>query len=182
MMCLIAQSDLLVFCFTPVVFHLISGSGVEPPSFDLGVDASPAAVGQETPNELIFAIQPMLSPEQKGFASAASTLPSLGLADMSPTDATRQLAQCIILDIVHVIEEGIDPAGKVLYGQWITEPFNKVHALVEPPPCISWSLVHRHPIHDLKFLGHLIDCCKELVDHVIRRYVGPHVSFIKCTE
>ena len=103
MMCLIAQSDLLVFCFTPVVFHLISGSGVEPPSFDLGVDTSPAAVGQETPKELIFAIQPMLSPEQKGFASAASTLPSLGLADMSPTDATRHFAQCIILGIVHVI-------------------------------------------------------------------------------
>ena len=103
MIFIIGQADLLLFCFTPVVFHLVSGSGVEPPSFDLGVDASPAAVGQETPKELIFAIQPMLSPEQKVFSSAAPSLPPSGLADMSPTDATRHFAQCIILGIVHVI-------------------------------------------------------------------------------
>ncbi|KAG2643799.1 hypothetical protein PVAP13_2KG348221 [Panicum virgatum] len=46
--------------------------------------------------------------------SLPSAKPSCGLDEVSPADASRHLAQCIVLDIVHITEQGIDPAGKIV--------------------------------------------------------------------
>ena len=65
----------------------------------------------------IVPYQPPKSPLECSSRGVISGPPSCVIAQVSPTDASRHLAQCIVLDIIHVTEEGIDPAGKVLYGQ-----------------------------------------------------------------
>jgi len=97
--------------------------GVEPPSFDLGIDGSIAVRVEVTPQHRIFAIEPFKSPMQSVSRGVAPARPSCWLAEVSPADSSRHLAQCVVLDIIHVTGEGIDPNGKDLYGQWITQPF-----------------------------------------------------------
>ena len=106
-------------------------------------------------------------------ASSGSVLarkPSCGIAEVSPTDASRHLAQCIVLDIIHVSEEGIDPAGKVLYGQWIPHPFQKIIAPASAGCPLTWNSELRHLRHDSDVVNALIACCNELTDATVRRY------------
>ena len=160
--------------------------GVEPPMFDLGIEAPPALVNETTPQKLIFAIQPMISPMGRASRSVSSVKPSCGslpsakpscgLDEVSPADASRHLAQCIVLDIVHVTEQGIDPAGKVLYGQWITHPIKK-RAVTTAPPCSPpWSSVQRYCLHPPDVLHDLVECCNELSERTVRWYVFVSVT------
>jgi len=182
--------------------------GHAPPSFDLGIELgdatptdkifacppifSPGGPSDATPKDKIFAIEPMLSPMQCASSKPPLAVPSRGLADISPFDASRHEAQCIILDIVHVTEESIDPSGKVLYGQWITQAFQKLVAPAAPAPCVPWSLELQPCKHAPEQIDALIECCKELSDSVLRRYLpfffapvlndSMNVLFSKCCQ
>jgi len=129
-----------VFCFAE-----ICGA---PPSCDLGIDDSPAGHSAATPKNRIFSIELVSSPMQPASSNPASAQPCCAIADISAFDASRHEAQCIILDIVHVTEESIDPTGNVLYGQWITRPFDKIVAPAAPLPSGPWTSDLHHPLHD----------------------------------
>ena len=150
-----------VTCFADTVF--------ESPSFDLGIDNSPAGLSDVTPRNKVFAIQPLLSSVQQASRTPDSEQPTCGLPEASLVDASRHLAQCIILDIVHVTEEDIDPTGKVLYGQFINQPVQKLVVSDDIEPCISWSSELIHTKHDPDAVRALVDCCNELSETTVRR-------------
>ena len=108
--------------------------------------------------------------------SLPSAKPSCGLDEVSPADASRHLAQCIVLDIVHVTEQGIDPAGKVLYGQWITHPIKKRAVTTAPPFSPPWSSVQCYCLHPPDVLHDLVECCNELSERTVRWYVFVSVT------
>ena len=136
--------------------------GVDPPSFDLGIEASPAGTNEVTPKDKIFAVQRIISPNQQDPSKPQSSRRSCGVAEMSPYDASRHLAQCIILDIVHVIEESIDPTDKVLYGQWITQPYVKLATPATTSPSVDWASDLLPAMPDPDVVGAIIECCNEL--------------------
>ena len=97
--------------------------------------------------------------------------PSSGLVELPLTIASEHLAQCLVLDIVHVTEEGIDSAGKVLYGQLINEPYDKIIAPVPRTRQLSWSPALRHRKFDNAVLDKLVNCCREMPEVHTRRCV-----------
>ena len=150
-----------VICFADTAF--------ESPSFDLGIDNSPEGLSDVTPKNKISAIQPLVSSVQQASRTPASEQPSCGLPEVSLLDASRHLAQCIILDIVHVTEEDIDPTGKVLYGQFINQPVQKLVVSDDIEPCISWSSELIHTKHDPDAVRALVACVNELSETTVRR-------------
>jgi len=139
------------------------------PSFDLGFDDSPTGAKEATPSDKIFAIQPLLLPVGCASSNPTSSKSSCQLFEILGFDASRHEAQCIILDIVHVTEESIDPTGKVLYGQWITRPFKENVVPAGPLQYVPWSLELRHRKHEPDIIHALIDCCNELSESAVRR-------------
>ena len=101
----------------------------------------------------------------------APARPSCGLAGVSPADSSRHLAQSVVLDIIHVTEEGIDPNGKVLYGQWINQPFQKCVAPGAPVPCVPWAPELLHLKYDPTAVNDLIICCNDLSEAAVRWFV-----------
>ena len=101
----------------------------------------------------------------------APARPSCGLAEVSPADSSRHLAQSVVLDIIHVTEEGIDPNGKVLYGQWINQPFQKCVAPGAPVRCVPWAPELLHLKHDPTAVNDLIICCNDLSEAAVRCFV-----------
>jgi len=122
---------------------------------------------------------------QSASRGPAPARPSCGLAEVSPADASRHLAQCVVLDIIHVTEEGIDPNGKVLYGQWITQPFQKCVPPALPVPSVPWTPELLHLYHDPIALNDLKICCNDLCEAAVRRFVLPNLGtllhmFVAC--
>jgi len=150
------------------------------PSFDLGFDDSPTGAKEATPSDKIFTIQPLVSPVGCASSNPTSSKSSCQLSEISGFDASRHEAQCIILDIVHVTEESIDPTGKVLYGQWITRPFKKNVVPAGPLQYVPWSLELRHRKHKPDIIHALIDCCNELSESAVRRYVTFFPVVLNC--
>ena len=135
-----------------------------------------------TPRDKIFKIEPFNARQQacatppsvqqpsRGTIASAQQ-PSCGVVPLSPTASSKHLAQCVVLDIVHVAEEGIDPVGKILYGQLITDSFDKIVVPPCPSPDVPWSTVQSSTKPDPAIIERLIHCCSELSEPVIRRCV-----------
>lgn len=80
----------------------------------------------------------------------------------------------------------------MLYGQWITQAFQKLVAPAAPAPCVPWSLELQPCKHAPEQIDALIECCKELSDSVLRRYLpfffapvlndSMNVLFSKCCQ
>jgi len=142
---------------------------MSPPSFNLGDEFSPTPVPESTTANKRFANEPFTpSSKEKPTPTSIVQIPASDV-DMSPTRESKHLAQCVILDIVHVTEGGIDPTGKVLYSQLITEQFEQIILSAPLAPLSSWSPALRQSQFESTVLDTIIECCNELSEVHIRR-------------
>ncbi|KAG2641925.1 hypothetical protein PVAP13_2KG217200 [Panicum virgatum] len=124
-------------------YHIDDQTPAKKLKSSLGFDISPAPAPEATPDPKSF-LKVSFTPSNKFEAPQPGCEPSSGLVELPLTIANKHLAQCLVLDIVHVTEEGIDPAGNVLYGQLINEPYDKIIAPVPRTRQLSWSPALRH--------------------------------------
>ena len=151
------------------MYLLPADTAAPPPSFDLGIDSSPTHSSEATRSDKIFANDPYTPSSKVSDRSTSALQPSCGVVEVSPTRDSKHLAQCIILDIIHITEEGINPDGKVLYGQLIAGPPDKIVITGTPTQQVSWSPALLHRKIEQPVLDKLLEACLEISEVHTRR-------------
>lgn len=83
--------------------------------------------------------------------------------------ATKEYAQGLVPDFIYLSREGIDPSGKVLYGEQISGIVEKIAVPDSPVDVQSWTVAQQHPKRDMESVHMLKLWCQNASSEICAR-------------